>query len=62
MKRLNNLRKQLPSNAKLNTFEFTRVKGGADKPAPRLGGSNITPSPTTTVDRPSGKPSCGLGG
>ncbi len=31
MKRLNDLRKQLPSNAKLNTFESTRVKGGADK-------------------------------
>jgi len=35
MKRLNDLRKQLPSNAKLNSFESTRVKGGADKPAPR---------------------------
>ncbi len=31
MKKLNDLRKQLPSNAKLNTFESTRVKGGADK-------------------------------
>lgn len=31
MKRLNDLKKQLPSNAKLNSFEFTRVKGGADK-------------------------------
>ncbi len=62
MKRLNDLRKQLPSNAKLNTFEFTRVKGGADKLALRLGGSNITPPTTTTVDRPSGKPGCSLGG
>ncbi len=44
MKRLNDLRKQLPSNARLNTFESTRVKGGADKPAPRTG------------TRPSGNP------
>ena len=37
MKRLNDLRKQLPSNAKLNSFESTRVKGGAEKQAKRNG-------------------------
>ena len=31
MKRLHDLRKQLPSNAKLNIFESTRVKGGVEE-------------------------------
>ncbi len=55
MKRLNDLRKQLPSNARLNTFESTRVKGGAEKQAPR-----------SSADRPSNPPppppSDGFGG
>ena len=39
MKRLHDLRKQLPSNARLNINESTTIKGGADK---------------KTGDRPSG--------
>lgn len=30
MKKLNDLKKQLPSSEKLNPFEFTRIKGGSN--------------------------------
>lgn len=44
MKRLHDLKKSLPSNARLNIFEKTRVKGGTSFGGDKSGGRGDRPS------------------
>ncbi len=46
MKRLANLRKELPKKSKLNSFQVKNLKGGADKNKRKVRASGTTASST----------------
>lgn len=48
MKRLANLRKELPTKSKLNTFQVKSLKGGVDKKRKRPSGDQVVVEVPTT--------------